>query len=155
MSEPTVVCDLFQWLPPWGEFALQQSWDDRDFVIDVAYEPRDQVQGDQTLLTKIVRFERATSVVVTGWPWPAPLSPGIPAWGTHDRGQIIDLGSTALLKAETARFQLAWKSASTPMPEGYPGLRHYCLYFEDMKTSYQVVARSVDITDGEPTTSDG
>ena len=27
MTQPTLVCDLFTWLPPWGEFDLRPGWD--------------------------------------------------------------------------------------------------------------------------------
>ena len=147
MSETTLICDLFQWLPPWGEFNLRQQWEDNDFVIEVDYEVGEAQEWDKPIFTRSIRFAWPIVVVNSWWPLPRSLSLG-PITRDIDRGQIYDLGSTQLLVDCIFQFRRGDRSR-------LPELHHYYVYFDDMKQTFQVVAQSVEVGEAVPAASDG
>lgn len=148
MREPTMICDLFEWLPPWGEFELRPAWSGHDFVVNVDYETGTAAEPGDEILTKVVTFDFAVATITGLWPDLRSLPPDTFGGAAIDRGQIYDLGSTALLDEIRRRF----RDAAPPqlLTEDYPDFSHYYVHFEDMKKTFQAVAGGVAVSDGAP-----
>lgn len=130
--EPSLIRDLFDTLPPWGEFDLRPSWQHDTFVLDVGYE----VAGTEKIETISLRFPHAQVMLKSGYP-PPPAFVASPIRDVEiDRGQLVDLGNTELL-AEVLD-QGPYLGLTAP-------LHHYYLYFTDMWQAFQVVSTNVEI----------
>ncbi len=148
MREPTLICDLFEWLPPWGEFRVRPAWSDNDFVVNVDYETGTATEPGDEILTKVITFDFAVTTITGLWPDLQSLPPDTFGGTRVDRGQVFDLGSTALLDEIVKRF----RHTAPPrlLTDDYPGFAHYYVHFEDMKKTFQAVANGVHIGDGLP-----
>lgn len=142
MSEITMVLDLRDWVPRWGEFDLRYYWDDLSFVIEVDYEVGEAHEPAKPIRTKLVRFEYPVAVVQSFWPMARPLVLG-PMPSHQDHARVFDLGSTALLADCRFNFRTEGVGEETE-------LTHFYVHFVDMKQQFQVVARSVEVSDGVP-----
>lgn len=138
-AEPELICDLFEWLPPWGEFDVRARWDQSvGFVVDVDYEVGEAGERDKPILTKSIVFAMALHVVKTTHPLPKALHHGVRS-AEIGRGQLFDLGETALVsELRAAREQ--------QRPGSHFRGRHFYVYFEDMAVTYQIIANEATVS---------
>lgn len=139
METVNTIIDLYKWLPEYGENSINFYSADKDTIVVIEYDTKDDLEFDYAR-RKII-FESCSYFMKSSFPGPVPNIEDISDRPSESLGDLVEFPSS--------QFAKKWNEHYARSGDPYSSLKYYEVSFMSENILLRVIAENVILTKEE------